>query len=102
MMKQLKEMVLAPWLDIPYKKIGSVLLLSLLMYSAVVIILYLIIIFTVLVLGFLFSLPVEGILEFSRSYFYDGYVPDTTIIAWRLHVVFFMSVVLINIREEWS
>jgi hypothetical protein len=97
-MKQLFRNVFSMWFDFPYKEVFNFLLWAFKLYL-LVLAPYL----TVVVLGFIFSILcggnfIDGVLSFTRAYFYDGYLLD--FIAWRVHLTWLIVCFFICLNEE--
>lgn len=95
--KEILSVIIEPYVTLPWKSIGDVLLWSLKLYSLV-----LIPYITIILIGLLFMLltgtgNLYGIVDFTRIYFYDGYF---IFITWRIHLVFFICCLLASINEE--
>lgn len=97
-MKELFRNIFNLWFELPYREISNILLWSFKLY-----LLALAPYLTVIVLGLAFSVLcggnfVEGVLSFTKAYFYDGYILD--FIAWRAHLTWFVICFFICLNEE--
>lgn len=99
MLKKILLTVLVPYITLPWKEVGNVLIWSLKLYIFI-----LIPYFAAIVTGLLLMLltgdgNLYGIPHFTRAYFYDGHFIFT---AWRIHLTYFIVCVFIVINEEFK
>jgi hypothetical protein len=100
LIENIGSILFEPYKDLLWKNINNVLLWSLKLYS-LVLAPYLTAVFIGTLLSILFggfTDFISNIPNFTVKYFYDGHLFN--LIAWRVHLFWFVLCLLININEE--
>lgn len=97
-MKEILKNTFRMWFELPYKEMFNIISWSCKLYC-LVFAPYLAAVIMGLFVSILFGGDfMYGVWDFTTAYFYDGQVLD--LIAWRVHLTWFVICILLSINEE--